>query len=269
MRWRASSLFLVLSTLAASPLIAQTGSPGITRDNNSSMLSTSAVPSDAAAADAVPADLALTDAAPANAAPRDINQSIYYRNKTELSTEVGYLPFNVPLIFDFLVGSAYTTWPLKYTLVPTITSLRWHVSGINGRSVLRGSWDFTFSFAATAIPSGPETHYFAFDYGIRRNFIPRNWRVVPYYEMRGGVGYINAKGPDGVLYAQGQDLTFTLMVGSGVRWNLNPKYSLEFGATYMHVSNAYLSQPKYQDYGINVWGPLVGFNMRLGKPKKP
>lgn len=218
----------------------------------------------------------LNNAPPAVPAPpprrsKDIpdrNRDIYYHNKLELSEEVGYLPFNVPLIFDFLVGSRYTTWPLKYTLVPDITSLRWHVSGINGPSVLRGSWDFTFSLAVTMIPRGAETHYVAFDYGIRRNFIPRNWRVVPYYEMRGGVGDINAKGPQGVEYAQGQDLTFTLMVGSGARWNFNPKYSVEFGATYMHVSNAYLSEPKYPDFGINVWGPMVGFNMRLGKPKE-
>jgi len=25
----------------------------------------------------------------------------------------------------------------------------------------------------------------------------------------------------------------------------------------MHLSNAYLSQPKYEDFGINVWGPFV------------
>ena len=130
---------------------------------------------------------------------------------------------------------------------------------------MRGNWDFTFSGSYTAIPRGPETRYFAFDYGIRRNFIQRNWRVVPYFEMRGGVGDINAKGPDGVLYAQGQDLTFTYMMGSGFRYNFNPRLSFSVGATYMHVSNAYLSEPKYEDFGINVWGPIVGFNMRLGK----
>ena len=37
----------------------------------------------------------------------------------------------------------------------------------------------------------------------------------------------------------------------------------------MHVSNAYLSQTRYQDFGINVYGPIVGINIRLGKPKPP
>jgi hypothetical protein len=29
-----------------------------------------------------------------------------------------------------------------------------------------------------------------------------------------------------------------------------------------------LSQPKYWDNGINVCGGMVGFNIRLGKPKQ-
>ena len=37
----------------------------------------------------------------------------------------------------------------------------------------------------------------------------------------------------------------------------------------MHVSNAYLSQPKYEDFGINVYGPILGVYMRLGKDKHP
>jgi hypothetical protein len=198
----------------------------------------------------------------------DFNTKIYYRNKLELSLETGFLPINIPLVFDFLVGSPYTTWPLQYTLVPNIASLRWQLDGIGGPSVLRGNWDFTFSGSFTVIPRGPETRYAAFDFGIRRNFIQPRWRIVPYYEMRGGVGDINAKGPDGVLYAQGQDLTFTLMMGSGARYNFNPRYSIAGGLTYMHVSNAYLSQPRYEDFGINVYGPIVGVYMRLGKQKR-
>ena len=58
------------------------------------------------------------------------------------------------------------------------------------------------------------------------------------------------------------------MTGAGARYNFNGRYSIALGATYFHVSNAYLSEPKYDDNGINVWGPLVGFNMRLGTQRK-
>ena len=198
----------------------------------------------------------------------DFNQNIFYRNKLEVSVESGYLPANIPFVFNFVTGDTYTTWPLKYTLVPTILSLRWHINNISGPSILRGNDDFSFSVAYTAIPRGAETRYIAFDYGIRHNFVPRRWHVTPYYEMRGGIGNIDAQGPHGVPYAQGQDLTITLMMGAGARYNLNPQFSFAGGATYMHVSNAYMSEPKYVDYGINVWGPIFGFYARLGSPKR-
>jgi hypothetical protein len=139
---------------------------------------------------------------------------------------------------------------------------------INGPWILRGNTDLTVTLSFTAIPRGAETRYGAFDLGVRRNFVHRNWRTAPYFETRVGAGYIDAQGPHGVENAQGQDFTFTLMVGFGARYNFNPRYSTSVGATYMHISNAYLSEPKYPDFGINVCGPMVGFNMRLGKPKQ-
>jgi hypothetical protein len=198
----------------------------------------------------------------------DFNRDIYYKNKLERSLETGWLPNNIPFVFDFLVGSRFTAWPLHYTLVPNIASVRWQLDNIWGWKVLRGNTDFSFSGSYTAIPRGAETRYFAFDYGIRRNFIPPRSRIVPYVEGRGGIGNINSKGPRGVEYAQGQDMTFTLMVGSGARYNFGPRYSVSAGVTYMHVSNFYLSEPKYEDFGINVYGPMVGVYMRIGKPKQ-
>jgi len=197
----------------------------------------------------------------------DFNRDIYYKNKLEYSLETGWLPNNIPFIFDFLVGSRFAAWPLHYTLVPNIASVRWQLDNIWGWKVFRGNTDFSFSGSYTAIPRGPETRYFAFDYGIRRNFIPPRSRIVPYVEGRGGIGNINAKGPRGVEYAQGQNTTFTLMVGSGARYNFSPRFAVSAGVTYMHVSNFYLSEPHYEDFGINVYGPIVGVYMRLGKPK--
>lgn len=195
----------------------------------------------------------------------DFNRDIYYKNKLEFSFESGWLPINIPMVWDILTSSPYTTWPLQYTLVPNIASLRWQVSDVGGPWILRGNTDLTFSGSFTAIPRGPETRYPAFNFGIRRNFVRPRWRVVPYFDMRGGIGNIDAKGPEGVLYAQGQDLTFTYMMGSGVRYNFSPRFSFSSGLTYMHISNAYLSEPKYEDFGINVYGPIFGFNVRLGK----
>ena len=198
----------------------------------------------------------------------DFNDQIYYRNKLEFSQEVGVLPVNIPFVFDLFVGDDYSQKPLHYTLVPVFPSLRWHMGKLSGPGILRGNTDLTVTGSITAIPRGPETHYVAFDLGFRRNFVHRNWKTAPYFETRVGAGHIDASGPKGVRWGQGQDFTFTLMLGSGVRYNFSPKYSLAIGCSYMHVSNMYLSLPKYDDNGINVYGPMIGFNVRLGRPKR-
>jgi hypothetical protein len=199
--------------------------------------------------------------------PVDLNTSIFYKNKLEFSVDAGWLPVNIPFVFDFLLGDGYNKTPLKYTLVPIIASLRWQMDDVRGPSILRGNWDLSLSGAFTVIPRGPETHYGAYDMGIRRNFVRPNWRVVPYLDGRLGLGGIDAKGPKGVFYAQGQDFTFTLMVGSGVRYTVNSRYAISAGVNYMHISNLYLSEPKYLNYGINVYGPMVGVDIRLGRPR--
>src|SRR5215472_18465749 len=84
----------------------------------------------------------------------DFNRSIYYKNKLEFSLETGWLPNNIPFVFDFLVGSKYTQWPLHYTLVPNIASIRWQIDNIWGWKFLRGNTDFSFSGSYTAIPRG-------------------------------------------------------------------------------------------------------------------
>jgi len=196
----------------------------------------------------------------------DRNLDIYYRNRREFSLDVGWHPVNIPFIYDFAVGDSYNMTPLKYTLVPIIASLRWHVTNVGWKWIFRGNMDFTFSGSITAIPRGPETHFYSFDFGIRRNFVYRNWKVVPFFEQRGGAGIINAKEPLGVLWSQGQNLTFTYNMGVGARYNIDSKYSFSAGMNYMHISNGYLSEPQFTNYGINVYGPMFGLDVRLGKP---
>jgi hypothetical protein len=204
--------------------------------------------------------------------PPDLNRGIYYRNKLEFSLDAGWLPINIPFPLDVFVGDNYNTYPLQYTLVPIIASLRWHINGIGGPSILRGNWDLTCSGSVTAIPRGPETRYFAYIMGVRRNFVPRNRKTAPYFDIRLGVGNIDAKGPQGVQYAQGEDLTFTVQMGSGVRYNFGPRYAISAGLNFMHISNLDLSQGSgkngdwgIRNYGINVYGPMVGIVMQLGR----
>ncbi len=200
--------------------------------------------------------------------PLDFNQDIYQRNKLEFSLDVGWLPINIPFPFDVFEGDPYELYPLRYTLVPIIASLRWQVDDVGGPWILRGNWDVTFSGSLTAIPKGPETRYFSYDMGLRRNFVQRNWRVVPYVDLRAGLGLIDAKGPLGVYYAQGQNFTFTMNLGSGARYNFNSRYAVSAGLNWMHISNNNLSAPQYSNYGINVYGPMFGIDITLHKPSR-
>jgi hypothetical protein len=196
----------------------------------------------------------------------DFNREIYYKNKLEFSFESGWLPINIPFVFDVFLGDGYNLTPLKYTLVPNIASLRWQMDSVGGPWFLRGNWDLSMSAALVVIPRGPETHYGAYIMGIRRNFVQPRWRIAPYFDGRLGLGGIDAKEPLGVLFAQGQDFTFTMNMGAGARYNFNPRFSISAGINWMHISNLYLSEPKYLNYGINVYGPIAGIVIRLGKP---
>jgi hypothetical protein len=196
----------------------------------------------------------------------DLDRSIYYKNKLEFSLEGGWLPINIPFVFDVFLGDGYTMTSLKYTLAPIIASVRWQVDDVGGPWIFRGNWDLEASGAAILIPRGPETRYYAFILGFRRNFVPRRGRFAPYFDGRLGMGEINAKEPLGVLYAQGQNFTFTMNMGSGVRYNFSPRYAIWTGLNWMHISNLYMSQPQFADYGINVYGPMFGIDVRLGKP---
>jgi hypothetical protein len=93
--------------------------------------------------------------------PPDFNRNIYFRNKLEFSLDAGWLPINIPFPLDIFVGDAYNTYPLKYTLVPVIASLRWHLNDVGGPWIFRGNWDLSASASVTAIPRGPETRYFS------------------------------------------------------------------------------------------------------------
>jgi len=153
-------------------------------------------------------------------------------------------------------------------LIPGILSLRWQLYDPRGPWFLSGNTDFTFGGVYTAITEGPESVFVGPLIGLRYNFVQPNWRVMPNVELRGGLGYTDAKGPGEVAHnkpdiGQGQDLTFTFLIGAGWRYNLSPRYSASLGVEYMHVSNMYLSEPKYYNHGINVAGPIVGFNVGL------
>ena len=82
------------------------------------------------------------------------------------------------------------------------------------------------------------------------------------------MGFIDAKGPQGVDYAQGQNFTFNINMGAGVRYDINSRYAISAGLNWMHLSNGNLSSPQYSNYGINVYGPVIGIDIALPRSRR-
>jgi hypothetical protein len=57
-------------------------------------------------------------------------------------------------------------------------------------------------------------------------------------------------------------------------YNLSPRYSISAGLNFMHISNLDLSEsngkPNWgvRNYGINVYGPMVGMSMELRRRRR-
>lgn len=203
-------------------------------------------------------------------APADFNRSIFRRNKVELAIETGALAYNTPLILDPIFGWKFKRDPSvpNYTLIPTSVLIRWQLYDPRGPWLLRGNTEFAFGAEYDAIPKGPESMYTGPLIGLRYNFIQPNARVVPYFDMRAGLGYTDAAGPWEAKHnlpdiGQGSKFTFTFMLGSGIRYDFNERYSASMAVTFKHISNLYLSEPKYFNHAVNVVGGTVGLNIAL------
>lgn len=197
-------------------------------------------------------------------ATEDFNHRIYFKGKREIVTEVGYLFYNTTAITDFIQGvdgASQNTLPY-YTLAPITLALRYHLTDIMGPSFLRGNTDMTFGVNYIPFLRGPETYYGALVIGARYNFVQPFWKTTPFVETRGGAGFTDAQGPHGVYGAQGQDFAFNISVGSGFRYNFDPKNSLTLAITWYHISNMWLSNHNngVENFGLNVIGPTIGYN---------
>lgn len=200
----------------------------------------------------------------------DFNRRVFRKNKIEFSLESGFLPFNTPLILDPILGLAFKRNKIvpNYELVPVAMILRWQLYNPRGPSLLRGNTEFAFGAEYLGIPRGPESMYTGPLIGLRYNFVQPNTRVVPYLELRGGLGYTDAAGPWQVAHGlqdtgQGQKFTFTFSMGSGIRYDFSDRYSVSLAVSFRHISNMYMSEPKYYNHGINVVGGLLDFNIAL------
>jgi opacity protein-like surface antigen len=147
---------------------------------------------------------------------------------------------------------AYTIVPISLTASLRLdeVSLDQELGGI-----LRGYTEFFFRGDYDQIVHGPESHYEGLIVGPRYNFVQPNWKIIPYIEAGVGFVFADSNSNAGGL---GQDFNFTVIAGTGVKYNITDDFFLRLGAEYQHISNAGLSDPTPNN-AIDALGPKLSF----------
>jgi hypothetical protein len=145
--------------------------------------------------------------------------------------------------------------PRNYHLAPQILSLaylpsiRWLLGHLEVRPEIH------LSAIAEPVLHGVENHYFGGALGSRWTFRPANWRGEFYLDGGLGAGAIDSTDDP---FGEGQDFTFTVLLGAGFRFSFDERLSVALGFLYQHLSNAGLSEPERRNTGIDAFGPSLG-----------
>jgi Lipid A 3-O-deacylase (PagL) len=144
----------------------------------------------------------------------------------------------------------------NYKFATEILSARYRVTDTSGPLFLRGNLEVSIGPIATAIVNGPESYFAGAVTGFRYNFVQPRARLIPYLELRGALGLSDSKKRYKTLQS---DATFSYLIGIGLRYQINPRWSFAVGAMDQHLSNGFFASP---DYGIDSLGINVGIELR-------
>ncbi len=149
--------------------------------------------------------------------------------------------------------------PNHYITTPEILSLRWQRKPPEQffHTPFTFSQVWVLSAVIVAFPHGPESHYFGLGLGPRIVLGKPGSHFSVYVDGRFAVGAIDSSGPP---YGQGQDLTFSALVGTGVNYEVNRRTKVSLGFLYEHFSNGGLSEPEVKNVGLNTVGPKLEFS---------
>lgn len=114
-----------------------------------------------------------------------------------------------------------------------------------------------FSLVGEAIVRGPEDRYIAIAGAPTFELWSADRRTAAFFEIGGGVGFINSKGVAG---GQGQDLTFNWFTQAGLRRQIDERMAITGGLYFTHHSNRGMTDP---NPGIDVLGLNVGVVWRF------
>ena len=176
------------------------------------------------------------------AAPMARAQVPHPADRWEFALEAGYL------------AKVRNNSPHPYRIVPIQAVWRspavfdlWKSAG-GARLTVRNR----IALVGEAIVRGPEDYYFAVAGAPTFELWSPDRRTAGFFEIGGGVGFINSKGVPG---GQGQDLTYNWFTQAGLRRQLDERMAITGGLYFTHHSNRGMTTP---NPGIDVLGLNFG-----------
>jgi len=118
----------------------------------------------------------------------------------------------------------------------------------------RGNFEAILEMTNSTIYKGAGNYMGGLTALIRYNFVPKGSRLVPYFQIGGGVVYTDAY-KDRTQNAIGNPVEFTPQGSIGCHYVIDKNWSVCFETIFHHVSNAGLDK---RNTGINAYGCFIG-----------
>ena len=135
-----------------------------------------------------------------------------------------------------------------------VARLGYMLDDARGPGWRRGNDEVMVEAIGGPIYTGPGTFLTGLSLIYRRNFVPSSARFIPYINLGAGGVYSDAYHQKSQR-ALGSAFEFDLQVGVGLRYRLNPRWSVDTEISFRHLSNADFSS---RNYGTNALGGLIG-----------
>jgi hypothetical protein len=133
--------------------------------------------------------------------------------------------------------------------------------------VLRGHTEMLFRGDYYQGLHGVENRMIGFNVGPRYNFVQPGWKIIPFVQGTVGILFADSNpftfstgvGSQTEQHGLGQDFNFTFGVAVGARYDFCEDWYGALSLHYMHVSNAGLSEPAFENKAIDAVGPQIAF----------
>jgi len=143
-----------------------------------------------------------------------------------------------------------------YRFATEILSARYRLTEVAAPLFLRGNLEFSIGPIFTAVVHGPESYFAGGVAGFRYNFVQPGARLIPYLELRGGIGKSDSRKNYKSLQS---DATLSYLLGAGLRYQLSSRWSVAVGAIDQHLSTGYFAR---RDYGADAFGFNAAIELR-------